>query len=150
MDEMEIRMRYRDMAPNQDRIGILADLNGSNRETIIKIVGGTVKVDSRRRKRLDNELLEKLYAQGLNDQEVSQETGYNINSLHAWRYRREIRANWIQIIRFDHDQAMQLYNQGLEDKAIAEALNTRAQKVYEWRKSSGLQCQRKRRKAVHE
>jgi len=143
MENTEIKMRYRDMAPYQDRIGILSELNACTRDVISGILGqddGTA-----RRRLIDKDLLARLYLQGMTDKEMANETGYILDSVQTWRARQKLPANIKRKVYFNEDKARALYNTGLKDPDIAAKLFTRTNEIFKWRKRNGLIANTKRK-----
>jgi len=132
MSDGEIRMRFRDMAPGQDRIGILADLNDCSRDTIRPLIQEKCLHAKQEQSRFFE-----LHSQGLTDQEIQNAVGCTIKAVRSWRDRNNLKPNMHRLI-FDTALARRLYDQGKLDPDIARLVNVEKHIILKWRKRLGL------------
>lgn len=99
------------------------------------------KLPSPRRSKFDTETLQRLYSQGLSDEELAGELGSSREWVRAWRRKNGLKSNppESQRRREERDaEALRLYRAGWTDEAIGKAVGLAGRTVKAWRKKNGL------------
>lgn len=145
--EREIAVHYPRMegAPAY-RAEVLADLNGVDELQVraLLVSGGYVSEDDfycvepkRRRTKLEWDMIEPLYKNGLTDHEIASAIGFSHSVVAAVRKRCGFRANKSSM-PLDQDRAMALYQEGCNDREISRKLGVSVTTVNRWRNKHGL------------
>ena len=99
----------------------------------------TVETKSKRNLKQMNAERMKLYEQGLADCEIAEIQGVTTSSVHTWRRKRGLTANFSRAISEEEEnRRMELYNRGFTDSQMAKEIGKSFQTAYEWRKKKGL------------
>lgn len=93
MSKTEIRTRYRDLDPKQNRIKLLAELNGCSEERIAKILQTKPKAKKKYRPRINPEIFRESYNLGLTDSEIAAKFGRDKTSVYQWRKKNGLPAH---------------------------------------------------------
>ena len=96
MTSIEIRARFRTLHPKQDRIRILAELNGCDTDTIMRMLQMTApkpKLKKVYRPRINQELFRALYEQGMTDDEIAKKLDRDKTSICQWRKKNNLKPH---------------------------------------------------------
>ena len=97
MSDHDISYSYRHAKNQPQMIGILADLNGTTRgvmERKLRKLGLISQYPKDKRRRLDYEMLQRLYDDGLSDAEIAKAAGCGKSGVSSWRYREGLPGNY--------------------------------------------------------
>jgi glycosyltransferase A (GT-A) superfamily protein (DUF2064 family) len=94
----ELKIRYKNMYPGQDRVKILADLNDVTADTIREVLGLPALRSKRTGEKAEKTNarwveFERLYRQGKTDAEISREMQCNANNIYLWRREQNLPRN---------------------------------------------------------
>lgn len=99
MSDAEIAMRYRNALDPKKAVKILAQLNGAGPADITEALARVGITPARPapprniQKRLNQQLAQELYNQGLDDNEIAKITGVSDTAVYHWRYRNGLPPN---------------------------------------------------------
>lgn len=146
MPDGEIVARYKAMAADQDRVGILAQLNNCYRIVIEDILARNgILADKPRRgawggtrqPSMNYTRAWELYNQGMTDAQMAQELCVADDTVRKWRKKNGLPVNLL--VKQRHRRFQELHDQGLNDSEIARRCGVVPSTVSTWRRGAGLE-----------